>query len=196
MRITRYDSVGHDATSCNASRAAMGTWPHLSQSQEEFDRRTSSTTAELVFRAVQLAQGLVGVASHLAFFALVRRHRRLQTRNFYLLGLLTVSDLLFDFYILSNSIIASVTESPIPGGRPACQAYGAWTLFALVLSVITYAIIAFERYKALVTPLQTLSDRQILTLWYGAAGCGVVVALLPLLGNGGFIVALLRAKFR
>ena len=76
----------------------------------------------------------------------------------------------------------------MPGGLRACQLYGVLTVAPLVLSVETYALIAYERYKALVRPLDVLPSLRLMQLWSGSVALALFVAIVPFFGLGGYRV--------
>ena len=167
----------------------MGNVPSIAQTPEEFQLWTAAPSHETLFHAIQIAQGTFAVVSQFIFFTLVRRHRRLHTRNFYLLCLLSFSDLLLGItLVLVLGILWAIRSEPIPFGQGACQVYGIATVVGLLLSLKTYALIAYERYKALVTPLETLSSGQLRRYWLGAVVLSIVIAVAPLFGLGGYRV--------
>lgn len=158
------------------------------QSQEEFDERFSAPAALAGFRAVQMTQGVMAVTLNIGLFVLVANHHRLQNRTYHLLCALAISDVLFGLYMTTHQLSSLAAGHPVPGGRPVCQVFGVFTVGPLVLSVESYAIIAYDRYKALVTPLDVVSERRLVVLWAGAALFALFVAIEPFFGLGGYRV--------
>jgi uncharacterized membrane protein len=155
-------------------------WLFVSQTRESFDERTASPHIEALFHSLQLSQSLLGITMHVAFFLLVRQHKRLQTRTFYMLGVLACIDLMFCIFLLITVVILPFVKGhPVPGGRPACQLYGAMVTFPLMLSLSTYCLVAYERKKALVTPLERLKSRQLLWLWLCVVVMCAIATTLP-----------------
>lgn len=139
---------------------------YVSQSQEEFDGRSANPVHKDLFVVIQGTQGVIIVFTQLGLFLLLARQPGLRTRNLRLLCLQAVPDLLFGIYLLVAVLALRVLrDETVPYGRDACQLCGAWTVGSLLPSLLTYALTAYDRYKAFVTPLHPLSVRGLRHLW-------------------------------
>ena len=165
--------------------------PWLGQSVDEFrDRVERADTADYTtpFRIVQTVQGAICLITQIGYLVLVKRNKELHTRAFYLLAANAVTDLLFGGYIfLIVAVVPFLTGEVVPGGQAACQLYGAWTASTLVVSVGTLGLMSYERFRAICTPLSTLSDDDVLRLFKKMAAALTCVGLLPF-AWGGFAV--------
>lgn len=159
---------------------------HIYQSQEEYDYLVATHEDHPLFFVLQSIQGVVAVLGALAQLCLTARHKRLHTRAFYLLCMISIGDLLFGLYLVIFVCISPLsTGQSIPFGRGACQFYGWWTIVTLIDTLSAYAVVAYERYRAIVTPLHTPSLCRLWQLWLVAVALSMIVAT-ALLVDGGF----------
>ena len=166
----------------------MGNAFFIAQSQSEFDARVASPVGYDTFTALHSTQGVIILLTQVLFFFLVARHRSLLRRPIVLLCAVAFPDLLYGLYVVIVFLFLRVArDEPVPFGRDACQVYGIITVAPLILSVQTYTLIAYDRYKAFVTPLFPLSFRGFRNLWLFAVVLSLV-AMLPSLAMGGSAV--------
>ena len=123
----------------------------IAQPREEFDARVADPVFYHEMNALWGGQGLVIVLTHLGFFFLVARHRILRERPIVLLCAVAVPDMMYGTQNLVFMILRFLRDEPVPYGRASCQIFGALTVFPIVGSVQTYALIAYDRYTAFVT---------------------------------------------
>jgi len=131
-------------------------------------------------------QAIFSIISDCYFFTLLVRRSHLQTRSYMLLGAVAASDIMFMVLILIVvGVLPYALDEPIIGGRVGCQIWAYITVFTLVLSMCTYTLMAYERYRAFCTPLNKLSLQGIDRLYGVSVVVSVLVAGVPFIGLGG-----------
>ena len=102
-----------------------------------------------------------------------------------MLRITAVCDLMFGIYIFFiGGVLPRSLHQAIPFGRAPCQLYAWITVFLLLMSMATYAIMAYDRYRLIITPLSALNRRQLLMLFGAAAVFIAAWSTLPFLGLG------------
>ena len=161
------------------------------QTAAEFRTRTDAASASdyaFAFNTVQTMQGLFCVTSQIGYLLLVKRHAALHNRSFYLMAASAVTDLMFGIYILLFvGVLPLCTADAVLGGQSACQVFGIWSTITLLLSMSILTIMAYDRYRSVCTPLDPLTDDDVIRL--GKVAMGLVTTLnISFAASGGSAV--------
>jgi hypothetical protein len=110
-------------------------------------RRLSPGPIVTWFHVTQTIQSSLAVAFQLAFFALYLSKKSLQSRSITLLLSLAFSDLLFATVLLIFGGVRPLATGVAIAGLEDCAFTTWWYVFTLFLSISSYTVIAYERYR-------------------------------------------------
>ena len=137
------------------------------------------------FHWLQLGQSIFGVGSIAIFAMLVKRHSELRQRQFLLIKLLAASDFLFLVFLGPGVGMFPLfrhrgvnSECSLTGricsANYFCTLSAWWVTFTLLISLMTYALIGFERWWTICFQRGRLRGTHVLWIWLA----GVVLVAL------------------
>ena len=150
------------------------------------------------FHVLQLCQSVFGVASISIFALLVQRHSELRQRQFFLIKLIAASDFLFLFFLGPGVGLLPIirarganSECSLTGRicstDPFCSFSAWWVSFTLLISLNSYALLAFERCWTICFAMTRghLSGQLVLKLWFTGVALVAFVASVPFFMSDG-----------
>lgn len=141
---------------------------------------------------------MFGVASISVFGMLVRRHSELRQRQFFLIKLIAASDFLFLLFLGPGVGLLPIfrgrgvnSECSLTGricsADNFCSISAWWVTFTLLISVMSYALLAFERCWTICIAAQRghLSGQIVLKLWLAGVVLVALCASVPFFMSDG-----------
>uniref|UniRef100_A0A7S2BMH6 G-protein coupled receptors family 1 profile domain-containing protein n=1 Tax=Florenciella parvula TaxID=236787 RepID=A0A7S2BMH6_9STRA len=158
----------------------MGSFP----SREELDEVTEWATKNDMHTSpgafVFFILGFTGVFLNVSELYVIWKSQVLKkAASMRLVAGLSLSDMAFSFFIFFNYFYQLVSGSPIgnmPGFSTYCQVSGYYIAACLMTSVNIFVLCAYERYKKIITPFDTLRAKNIPKLY---AICWVIGSSTP-----------------